>query len=62
MAGGLGPGFANLLSMDESLRDSISHRVVPIVAAHTKVQGLYLFGSLARGEETAESDVDLGVV
>lgn len=56
---GLGLAFANLSLMDESLRDSISERVVPIVATKPKVQGLYLFGSLARGDHHKASDVDL---
>jgi len=33
-----------------------------IALTHPKIEGAFVFGSLARGEETAESDVDLLVI
>ena len=38
--------------------DEIRHRVAP-VAEKYKLAAVYLFGSYARGEATADSDVDL---
>lgn len=40
--------------------DEIRSIVAPIAAAH-KVERIYLFGSYARGEATAVSDIDLRV-
>lgn len=40
--------------------DEIRHIVAPIAAAH-QVERVYLFGSYARGDATAASDVDLRV-
>jgi hypothetical protein len=34
----------------------------PCFAAHSEIAAVYLFGSVARGEAGAESDVDLGIV
>lgn len=38
--------------------EEIKRRVAPVAKIH-EISGLYLFGSYARGEATAESDVDI---
>ena len=40
--------------------DEIRSIVIPIAAAHN-VERIYLFGSYARGDATADSDIDLRV-
>lgn len=46
---------SKILSIDE-----ITHRILP-VCSHYQIRRAYLFGSYARGEATASSDVDLRV-
>lgn len=41
---------------------SLSDRIVAVLARHPDVVGAYLFGSRSRGEETERSDVDLAVL
>jgi predicted nucleotidyltransferase len=42
--------------------NSLSDRIVAVLARHPDVVGAYLFGSRSRGEETERSDVDLAVL
>jgi predicted nucleotidyltransferase len=46
---------------DTSIAD-IAGGVHQVVATDARVQGVYLFGSRARGEESAASDIDLGIL
>ncbi|CAN5464514.1 nucleotidyltransferase domain-containing protein [soil metagenome] len=55
------PRYANGTWGDRTLREWVPVAVVDIVAKYDPVR-IILFGSVARGEEGADSDVDLLVV
>jgi predicted nucleotidyltransferase len=45
-----------------SITSEVAEKVRPIVEAHPRVMGLYLFGSQVRGDAHPGSDVDLGIL
>jgi uncharacterized protein len=44
------------------LREKICEMLQTALAAHTDVAAAYLFGSVARGEDHASSDIDVGLL
>lgn len=56
-------GSVVVTSVDRpALLAALSERVQRLVAARPEIEEVLLFGSLARGDQTPESDVDLLVV
>ena|SRR5271157_1345944 len=55
------PELSRLLSFEANLRAGLVREVAELIA-HTPVHRALLFGSVARGDERADSDVDLFLV
>lgn len=52
-----------VVSLARKSMDEIEMEILMILRAHLKhISGIYLYGSYARGEETAESDIDVLVI
>lgn len=59
---GSGPEASPAYTLAVSVAGSVVEHLARVADAHPEVCAVYLFGSLARGDATIDSDVDVGVL